>query len=234
MTAPLTLPVSEVFTSLQGEGPRGGQRAFFVRLGGCNLTCSWCDTPYTWDATRYDLRAEISAAPLEDVLAELAGAAAGLTVITGGEPLLHQRRRAFRALVDAAAATGAVEIETNGTLPPDPALSHPTIAFNVSPKLAHSGNTRAARRRPAALKAFAADDRAVFKFVAAGPGDLDEAAEIAAAAGVDPRRIWIMPLGQTPGAVLAGQRALAEAVLARGWNLSGRAHVLLWGDRRGR
>jgi hypothetical protein len=56
-----TLPVSEVFgPTFQGEGALRGAGASFIRLGGCNLTCRDCDTPYTWDAARYDLRAELT------------------------------------------------------------------------------------------------------------------------------------------------------------------------------
>ena len=50
-----TLPVAEVFApTFQGEGPYLGRSADFIRLGGCNLTCYGCDTPYTWDASRYE------------------------------------------------------------------------------------------------------------------------------------------------------------------------------------
>ena len=54
------LVVAEIFgPTWQGEGPSAGQVAAFVRLGLCNLTCAWCDTAYTWDRSRFDLRAEL-------------------------------------------------------------------------------------------------------------------------------------------------------------------------------
>jgi 7-carboxy-7-deazaguanine synthase len=71
------LVVSEVFgPTIQGEGPHAGQRAAFVRLGGCNLTCTWCDTAYTWDARRYDLRAELHRVPITRVQATSSPASA--------------------------------------------------------------------------------------------------------------------------------------------------------------
>ena len=56
-----SLAVSEIFgPTLQGEGPSSGRRAMFLRLAGCNLSCSWCDTAYTWDWSRYDKKAEVT------------------------------------------------------------------------------------------------------------------------------------------------------------------------------
>ena len=49
------LPLIEKFHSLQGEGFHTGQSAFFVRLAGCNVGCSWCDTKYSWDKEKYPL-----------------------------------------------------------------------------------------------------------------------------------------------------------------------------------
>ena len=64
-----TLPLSEVFgPTFQGEGPHAGRRCAFVRLGGCNLSCEWCDTPYTWDATRYDLALENPETPIPTII----------------------------------------------------------------------------------------------------------------------------------------------------------------------
>src|SRR3954452_24909384 len=83
--------VAEVFgPTIQGEGRNLGQRAAFVRLGGCNLHCTWCDTPYTWDASRYDLRAEMSRRPVAEIVAEVRPMRPHVVVLTGGEPLLHQ------------------------------------------------------------------------------------------------------------------------------------------------
>ena len=67
-----TLVISEVFgPTVQGEGPTIGRRAAFVRLGRCNLDCSWCDTPYTWDWERYDPKVELHERPVPEIVADL-------------------------------------------------------------------------------------------------------------------------------------------------------------------
>jgi 7-carboxy-7-deazaguanine synthase len=222
------LVVSEVFgPTFQGEGPTLGRRAAFVRLGRCNLTCEWCDTPYTWDWERHDPSVELSRRAVDDVIADVEAMDVDRVVVTGGEPLLQQR--SLVPFLEACAARGwAVEVETNGTLVPTAAVVDLVERFNVSPKLANSGVDRDRRIVPSALDALAATGKAVFKFVVSGPGDLDEIAAL----GVAP--VYVMAEGTTPDAVLATTKAVADDVAARGWHLTTRLHVLLWGDERGR
>lgn len=106
--------------------------------------------------------------------------------------------------------------------------------FNVSPKLAHAGDPEAARIRPLALGALAATGRAVFKFVCRNREDLDEAAHVAALAGIPPGLVWIMPEGTDAATITTRLRELADPAVAAGFNLSTRLHVLAWGDERGR
>lgn len=226
------LVVAEVFgPTFQGEGPSTGRRAGFVRLGRCNLDCAWCDTPFTWDWERFDPAAELRRASVPSILAELEAMAPEIVVVTGGEPLLQQRR--LVALVEGCVSRGwPVEIETNGTIVPDDRLAAIVHQWNVSPKLANSGVPLDRRIRPDALAALAATGRAAFKLVAASEADLDEVAELVAEHHLTP--VWVMPEGTDPATVIGRARELADAVLARGWNLTSRLHVLLWGDERGR
>lgn len=226
------LVVSEIFgPTLQGEGPSAGQLATFVRLGLCNLDCSWCDTPYTWDRSRFDLRAELSRRSLDDVWRAVTATDAKLVVITGGEPLIQQHRLA-RFVQWCRESGRRVEIETNGTIAPLPALSVPMTRFNVSVKLAHSGVSARRRIRPPAIRVLSRTRTAIWKFVVRDTGDLDEIAQLEERFGLAP--IWVMPEGTDAEAVLGGMRELADEVLARGWNLSPRLHTLMWGDARGR
>lgn len=232
------LYVAEVFgPTFQGEGPSRGRRAGFVRLGGCNLHCTWCDTPYTWDSDRFDLRERINAVDVDDVIRQVVAMRVPLLVLTGGEPLLHQRRPAFRALLVAMARFGiAVEVETNGTIAPEMGLAGPPV-YNVSPKLAHAGDPERARIVPAALTAFmelSLTGMARFKFVCRDRDDLEEVNLLVDEHLLPADKVWIMPEGTTAEAILAGARALADPVLEAGYNLSFRDHTLLWGDVPGR
>ena len=226
------LVIAEVFgPTFQGEGPSTGRRAGFVRLGRCNLDCAWCDTPYTWDWDRYDPAVELRGEPVASVLARLAEMAPEIVVVTGGEPLLQQLR--LVPLLEGCSERGwPVEIETNGTIVPDERVLDLVARWNVSPKLANSGVPLGKRIRPNALDVLSASGRAAFKFVVSEPADLDEVAGIVESHGLDP--VWIMPEGTDPSAWLERARALSDPVLARGWNLTPRLHVLLWGDQRGR
>lgn len=231
-----TLVVSETFgPTIQGEGPSAGRQASFIRLGGCNLHCGWCDSSYTWDGCRFDLRTELGRRHVDDLISEVTGYGTPIVVVTGGEPLLHQNQPAWRRLLSGLAAAGfEIEVETNGTLAPTGFTAATVHRFNVSPKLAHAGDPEAARIRPAALSALTATGRAVFKFVCASPADLEEATRVAALAGIPPRLVWIMPEGTGAETLTTRLRELAGPAVAAGFNLTTRLHVLAWGDERGR
>lgn len=230
--APGELAIAEVFgPTFQGEGPSSGARCGFVRLARCNLDCAWCDTPYTWDWRRFDPAEEIHPTSVDDVVARLAAMRVERVVVTGGEPLLQQR--ALVPLLRACGGRGwSVEVETNGTIVPSPDVIALVERFNVSPKLANSGIAEVRRTRPDALRALRDSGKAAFKFVAASVADLDEIAVLAERFGL--AAVWVMPEGTDATTVLSRLRELSDDVLARGWNLTSRLHVLLWGDERAR
>lgn len=225
------LVVSEVFgPTFQGEGPSLGRRAGFVRLGRCNLACSFCDTPYTWDWERHDPEKELSRIDVGALAEQVRAMHVQLVVVTGGEPLLQQSH-----LIDFLAELHPcqeVEVETAGTLTPNADLVAAVSRFNVSPKLSNSGMPAERRYKPETLRALEATNKAAFKFVVTAEESLDEVAQIVDECAL--REVWVMPEGTTPDALSERSRALADAVLQRGWNLTTRLHVLLWGDERGR
>jgi 7-carboxy-7-deazaguanine synthase len=228
------LLVAERFgPTVQGEGPSLGQRAVFIRLMQCNLRCPPCDTPYTWDATRFDLDAEAAPVAIAELLGWASAQPVDLVVITGGEPLLQQRR--LVPLVSGLVEAGLrVEIETNGTIAPVPELLARVTRFNVSPKLSTfgAGMPRAKRIKPGVLHQFVASGRAVFKFVAVGVADLAEITELVDEHQLAP--VFVMPEGRSAKVVTRRLAELAEAAIARGFHLTTRLHVLAWGDQRGR
>lgn len=229
--------VSEIFgPTFQGEGPRLGRRCGFVRLMACNLSCTWCDTPYTWDASRYDLKAEGTTMTPTEVVAQFDDMNVNEVVVTGGEPLLHQRRADWTEFITTVSADRYITVETNGTIEPTPVSVEHVDVFSVSPKLAHSGDPWPKRLVPPTLVQFArlSDEyRAYFKFVAEHPDDLAEVGEITRAYDIPTRAVWIMPEGVTAEAITSNLHNVAEATLANGWNLTTRLHVLAWGNTRG-
>lgn len=231
--------ISEVFgPTFQGEGRSIGMRCGFVRFGRCNLDCgrgpgaSWhCDTPFTWDWERFDPATELRRASVDEIIAELEPMKIERVVVTGGEPLLQQS--GLVELVDAVTAKGwSVEIETNGTIEPTPRLGRVVDQFNVSLKMANSGVSPERALCSRSIAALRATGRAVFKFVVASIDELDAVHDVVTTHQLDD--VWIMPAGTSAAEVVAVSRAIADEVLERGWNMTTRLHVLLWGDERGR
>lgn len=103
-----SLPVMEAFYTIQGEGYHRGKAAYFIRLGGCDVGCHWCDVKESWEAEKHP---QISVA---EITAEAKRYPARLSVITGGEPLMHNLDSLTRELHEAGFKTN---IETSGAHP---------------------------------------------------------------------------------------------------------------------
>lgn len=243
------LLVSETFVTIQGEGPSCGQRALFIRLGGCNQHCSWCDTPYTWAfdtrhaelhqaRVQYSPSKELRRMSLVEAAARIFGSGCTLIVITGGEPMLQVGPIAqLISAVNESLTPFRFEIETAGTVHPADLLMFENVSFNVSPKLASSGNELKLRRNTAALKAYAVQPQARFKFVISEEtleDDISEVQELQRLAGIDDSKVWLMPCGTDKYEILIGMQSLSAIAITHGWNLSTRLHVLIWGNERGR
>jgi 7-carboxy-7-deazaguanine synthase len=223
----------EIFPSIQGEGPSRGLPSVFLRLALCNLRCSWCDTRYTWDWERYDRRTEIVEMDPGSVVREIERFGHRNVVITGGEPLLQQR--VLVPLAVALKRSGRrLEVETNGTLTPVPTLADAVDQWNVSPKLASSGNPAALREAKASLSFFATRASARFKFVVCAPADVDGVRELVDRYGVPAERVTLMPEAQDPSTLVARNSWLAPACREAGFDLSPRLQIILWGGARAR
>lgn len=235
---------AEVFSSLQGEGLGLGRPSVFVRLSRCNLACRWCDTAYTWrfegdnrphrDEVAFERAENQIAMSEEDATALILAHPEDRLVITGGEPLLQGAALArVVALLKAARPALHVEIETNGTVAVHPALDPLVDQFNVSPKLAHSGNDAALALVPERLAEWAQDGRAWFKFVVASPADLAEISGLQDRFGIASDHLFVMPEGTASSILRERSRWLAEEALERGWRFTDRLHIHLYGDTRG-
>lgn len=106
--ATTTLPVMETFYSVQGEGFYSGTPAFFIRLGGCDVGCVWCDVKESWNANDHPQR------KIADVVDEAAASGAEVVVITGGEPAIYNLDLLTTQLIDRGMKT---HIETSGAYP---------------------------------------------------------------------------------------------------------------------
>ena len=223
----------EVFYSLQGEGPSAGAPSVFLRLATCNLACAWCDTKYTWDWANYDYGREVVNLDAEEVEERIRAFGCSRLIITGGEPLLQQADLA--PLAASLKNDGfQLEVETNGTVEPMADLERTVDQWNVSPKLASSGNSKDRREQRQALEALARLPNAYFKFVVTEPGDIAEVCALRDAYELPGKRIILMPEGITAENIQARSPWVAEACAREGFRFSTRLHILLWGDQRGR
>jgi len=222
----------EIFHSLQGEGVSIGTPSVFLRLALCNLVCTWCDTRYTWDWRAYDYRVEVMEAPLEIVEEKIVGYECPHLVVTGGEPLLQQK--ALAPLLHSLARRGfSIEVETNGTITPEPGLLETVEQWNVSPKLANSVNSPHRREVSESLHAFQHLPNAYFKLVVVEPSDLEEIVALVQTYDIPRNRVILMPEGRDPQHLRESSEWLSRICVKEGFRFSSRLHILLWGDKRG-
>ena len=226
------LRVAEIFASVQGEGVWTGIPSTFVRASGCNLRCVWCDTPYaSW-------RPEGPVLSVDAILDEVARLAMPHVVLTGGEPMLFD---AMEELAHGCRAQGRkITVETAGTI----WRSLPCDLMSISPKLAHSTpddplwgpRHERERLKPDVLQRLVSGYEYQLKFVV-NPEKGDDFGEIerllSALEGVDPQRVLIMPEGIDAATLHRRARLLVAPCMARGWRLSPRMHIDLFGDKRG-
>lgn len=229
--------ISEIFYSIQGEGVLTGVPSVFIRTSGCNLRCSWCDTPYaSWQPEGGEMT-------LDALLAEATRHPTSHVVVTGGEPMIARDIREFIARLRDRGCH--VTVETAGTIAPDGCV---VDLASLSPKLSNSTPTEAqagaawvarheeTRRQPGVLRAWietAVDHQ--LKFVISSERDLEEAHALVAAIGIPvlPEKILLMPEGTTLEAMRSRYPLLIEACKTHGHRLSPRLHIELFGNRRG-
>lgn len=234
------LPINELFYSLQGEGVLAGTPSVFVRTSGCNLRCWFCDSYHTsWEPTH-------GWSTVDDILDQVRTyAPADHVVLTGGEPLLHEKtEELLHRLADEGYHT---TVETNGTIYRDV----PVDLVSISPKLDTSTPTAdksptddgrwadqhdARRINMEALVRLINAYEIQLKFVVT---DSDDMAEInalvsklreATESGVQDSAILLMPEGITRKQLDEHREQVAELALEHGYRYTPRLHVNLWND----
>jgi 7-carboxy-7-deazaguanine synthase len=222
------LRIAEIFYSIQGEGSLVGVPSVFVRTSGCNLRCSWCDTPYTsWNPEGDDWT-------LEQILAAVDAYPARHVVVTGGEPMIA---REIVYLTRRLRQSGRhITIETAGTVfaPVECDL------MSISPKLANStpegewaGRHERLRIQPETLRRLMTAHQYQLKFVIAQPDDMAEVLDLLRVLDAQADKVILMPEGVEAGVLRDRGVWLAEVCKREGFRFSPRLHVELYGNRRG-
>lgn len=102
------LPIVEEFYTLQGEGHFSGHAAYFIRIGGCDVGCLWCDTKESWNVSKHSFK------QVDDLIKKAAACPASFAVITGGEPLMYNLDYLCEGMKSAGVKTS---LETSGAYP---------------------------------------------------------------------------------------------------------------------
>ncbi len=210
------LRVSEIFHSLQGESTRAGLPTVFVRLTGCPLRCTWCDTDYAFSGGE--------TMTLGDVLIEVARHGARQVCVTGGEPLAQ---KACLPLLAALCDAGySVSLETSGAF--DVSTVDPRVSRIMDLKAPASGE--ADKNLWDNLARLNAHDE--IKVVLAGEADYEWAKSVLAARRLDE----ICPVLLSPVAGRLDPKQLAEWVLRDRLpvRMQLQLHKIIWGSERGR
>ncbi|WP_135366322.1 7-carboxy-7-deazaguanine synthase QueE [Halosimplex halophilum] len=238
-----SLPINELFYSLQGEGELAGTPTVFIRTSGCNLRCWFCDSYHTsWEPTHAWMS-------LDEILAEVKDfEQATHVVVTGGEPLIHDD---CEILLKRLSEQGYhTTVETNGTVYRDTAID----LASISPKLESSNPT--AEKDPSGdgdwedrhdqrrldievLGDLLETYNSQLKFVVTGPDDLPEIQSLVdrvrreTQADIDSDEILLMPQGTTREELDEVRNQVAELALEYGYRYTPRLHVDLWEDAPG-
>ncbi len=246
------LAVSEYFYSLQGEGRTMGIPAIFLRLTGCNLMCggagvekdgqlrdgaTWvCDTIAVWlKGTTFGFAELVEKLNAEINFCERLRQGVHL-VITGGEPLLQQKRIVLFLdyLASQHDCRPIIEIETNACYRPLPALDEKVQYWNTSPKLKNSGMAAEKRIVTDALAFFNANPKTMFKFVIRNNDDWTEIQNDWINTGhTAPNKIVLMPAASSIAELLEVNKVVADICIANQIRMCTRLHVEIWNQLTG-
>ena len=225
--------INEIFYSIQGEGKLAGVPSIFIRTTGCNLRCTWCDSPSTsWEPVG-------QAMAIDEILDRLTDFSGTYVVLTGGEPMIAEGvEELTRRLKEGGYH---LTLETAATVWKDIVCD----LASVSPKLGSSTPwTRAQGRHADAhedhrlnldtIRRFLAMPDYQLKFVVDAPEDLTEIDSIVARLGhVEPANILLMPQGVTHEEFVARGRWVADLCKQRGYRFCPRLQISLYGNTPG-
>jgi len=228
--------ISEIFYSLQGEGELTGVPSVFVRTSGCNLRCTWCDTPYaSWDP-------EGEPRSVNAIVADVQRhPTARHVVLTGGEPMIAKEIHLLAA--ELKKLGHHITIETAATVTPggiacDLASLSPKLLNSAPDAMEHAAwrkKHEATRWQPDVVRAWIDLYPYQFKFVVARPEDVDELEHMLAALHreVPRHKVLLMPEATSLEKMRTRAAWLGELCKVRGYRYAHRLHIELYGNRRG-
>lgn len=226
------MKIAEIFYSIQGEGILTGVPSVFVRTSGCNLRCTWCDTPHaSWKPEGVD----VGYGP---ILSNVRRHWAKHVVVTGGEPMIVpeivELTQKLRTLEQ------HITIETAGTVfaPVECDL------MSISPKLSNStpwdreegrwaAQHERTRLQPDVLKELMLRYDYQLKFVVSKTEDIGEIRQLVDELGADRSRVLLMPEGARPEELAERSKWVVEVCKNLSYRFCPRLHIEIWGDKRG-
>lgn len=211
------MQISEIFYSIQGEGPNIGKPSIFLRLQGCHLRCVWCDSKFTWD---FKSGKKMTT---EEVIKELKKYPGKNLVITGGEPLIQQS--ALKELLEKIGKNYYVEMETSGSL--KSTLDKYINQYNCSPKTGNSKNKKIH------LEKFPAE-KTIYKFIIDKKEDLEEIEELIKKYRLPKDKILLMPQGIKKSELQKKSKWLIEICKEKNYRFSPRLHINIYSNQRGK
>lgn len=219
----------ECFESIQGEGKTQGRRCLFIRFAGCNLSCSFCDSKYTWNG----IEKVKEFTNIEELINKNNN-----IVFTGGEPFLKPNLKQIISIADKYSEKN-YEIETNGTilLPEDSFFDNASILFNISPKV-NVEQEEECNIEPifiSQVKYLAKQNSNIdyiVKFLFKDKEDLDHIKKMQQKYYIESSKIWCQPCGVDSETLKNTITNHFDEIINNGWNVSMRLHIFLFGNRR--
>ena len=224
--------ISEIFESIQGEGTNAGKPVVFLRTAECNLKCTWCDTKFTWDWKQYDYSKEVKEITIKEIIDSILQFNIKHLVITGGEPLMQQDYLA--ELLTFIKPEFYVEVETNGTILPNNALTALVDQWNVSPKTSNSGNPLELCEINECYTFFSMQKNCYFKYVIENVDDISEINQLIKKYNLEKGRVLLMTQASTKDELSKREKNVFLMSSKNELGFSPRMHVAKWGSQRGK
>lgn len=230
------LAIAEMFSdTLQGEGINIGTISTFIRLQGCTLQCTWCDTLDVWPwGNEYTFDEIFALMDINNLPGRLKSGQH--LILTGGSPLKQQEQLTFflEDFINRYGFKPYIEVENETVLIPNTTLSRLVDCWNNSPKLENSGMKERARYKPEVIEYTAKLPNSWFKFVVSSDKDWEEIDEFFLRPNLIRKdQIILMPEGDTQEKLNEKRELVADIAIKNQVRFSDRLHVTIWNKKTG-